>query len=75
MTMQGLLEHIGARQDQVARTLSQKLLGYALGRTVLLSDQPLIDRMVKGGGDAPISRMIIEIAVSRQFRYRRGGQE
>src|SRR6185369_6149878 len=41
------------RRDTVARQFSRKLLGYALGRGVQLSDDPLLDemtRMVAGGG-------------------------
>ena len=42
----GLLKYLEAQDEQVRRTLSSKLLGYALGRTVQPSDQPLIDRML-----------------------------
>ena len=31
-------------------TLSRKMLGYALGRTVLASDRPLVDDMVPAAG-------------------------
>jgi hypothetical protein len=48
------------------------LLGYALGRTILLSDQPLIDRLAAAGGKAAFADLAAEIATSRQFRYRRG---
>jgi uncharacterized protein DUF1585 len=54
------------------RTLAQKLLGYALGRTILLSDQPLIDRLADAGGDANFSKLAAEIVASPQFRNRRG---
>jgi hypothetical protein len=50
-------------------------VGYALGRSVLLSDLPLIDRMVKAGGDATFSQLATEIATSRQFRNRLGRKE
>ena len=50
-----------ASEDQVLRTLSHKLLGYALGRTVQASDQPLIDSMVAAGGDATFSQLAAEI--------------
>ena len=53
-------------------TLSHKMLGYALGRTVQASDQPLIDRMVAAGGDATFSQLAAEIVTSRQFRNRAG---
>jgi Protein of unknown function (DUF1592)/Protein of unknown function (DUF1588)/Protein of unknown function (DUF1595)/Protein of unknown function (DUF1585) len=66
----GLLEYMRTNDDQVRRTLAYKMVGYALGRSVLLSDLPLIDRMVKAGGDAAFSQLAAEIATSRQFRNR-----
>jgi Protein of unknown function (DUF1592)/Protein of unknown function (DUF1588)/Protein of unknown function (DUF1587)/Protein of unknown function (DUF1595)/Protein of unknown function (DUF1585)/Cytochrome C oxidase, cbb3-type, subunit III len=71
----GLLEYMRTKDDQVRRTLAYKLVGYALGRSVLLSDMPLIDRMVKAGGDAAFSQLATEIATSRQFRNRPGRRE
>jgi hypothetical protein len=68
----GLLNYLKTRDEQVRRTLSGKLLGYALGRTVQASDQPLLDRMVAGGADATFSRLAVEIVTSRQFRNRMG---
>jgi hypothetical protein len=47
--VEGLLDYLKGEEKQVARTLAQKLLGYALGRTILLSDQPLIDRLADAG--------------------------
>jgi mono/diheme cytochrome c family protein len=71
----GLLQYLQTQEPQVLRTMSNKLLGYALGRTVTASDQPLIDRMTKAGGDATLSQLIAEIANSRQFRHRREWDE
>ena len=68
----GLLKYLNSREDQVLKTLSHKLMGYALGRTVLISDQPLIDKMVSAGGNATISQLAAEIAASKQFRNRLG---
>jgi hypothetical protein len=68
----GLLNYLKTRDEQVRRTLSSKLLGYALGRTVQASDQPLLDRMAAGGSDTPFSKLAIEIVESRQFRNRLG---
>ena len=68
----GLLNYLKTRDEQVRRTLSTKLLGYALGRTVQASDQPLLDRMAAGNGDTPFSKLAIEIVQSRQFRNRLG---
>jgi len=68
----GLIQYLKNNEAQVLKTMSAKLLGYALGRTMLLSDQPLIERLTKSGGDAPFSKLVTEIVTSRQFRYRRG---
>lgn len=67
----GLIKYIAGHQDQFLGTFSHKLLGYALGRTVLASDQLLIDRMTKAGSSATFSSFVEEIVTSRQFRYRR----
>jgi mono/diheme cytochrome c family protein len=66
----GLLKYMRTKDDQVRKTLAYKLVGYALGRSILLSDQSLIDRMVAIGGDATISQLATEIATSKQFRNR-----
>ena len=71
----GLLGYLKTQELQVLRTMSQKLLGYALGRTIMASDQPLIDRLTHEGGDATLSKLIAEIAKSKQFRYRREQEE
>lgn len=68
----GLLDYLRTKDEQVRRTLSGKLLGYALGRTVLASDQPLIDRMLAAGGDATFTQLAAEIVTSDQFLNRRG---
>jgi hypothetical protein len=64
----GLISYLQLKDGQVRRTLSGKLLGYALGRTVQASDQPLIDRMAGGGPDSTFSQLAVEIVTSRQFR-------
>ena len=46
-------------------TFSRKLVGYALGRTLLPSDQPLIDRMVGAGGNTTIPQLAAEIVASK----------
>jgi hypothetical protein len=56
------------RRRDVERTFSQKLLGYALGRAVTLSDQPLVDEMVAGlEREGPLSGALRAVAGSRQF--------
>lgn len=68
----GLLNYLRSKESQVRGTFSRKLIGYALGRTVMASDQSLIDRMVAAGGDATFAQLATEIATSRQFRHRLG---
>jgi len=66
----GLLEYLHSKDKQVMTTLSKKMLGYALGRTVRGSDRPLIETMTAHGGDASFSELAIAIVNSRQFRNR-----
>lgn len=66
----GLIGYLRSREPQVRRNLSYKLIGYALGRTVLASDRRLIDRMVGAGGEASFAALAAQIATSRQFRTR-----
>jgi len=68
----GLLDYLKTKEDQVRRTLSYKMIGYALGRTVLPSDTPLIDEMVAAGSNATVADLAARIATSRQFRNRPG---
>ncbi len=70
--VEGLIEYLRGKDDQVRRTLASKLTGYALGRTIQASDLPLIERMVAAGGEAEFSTLLGEIVTSRQFRYRAG---
>jgi hypothetical protein len=66
----GLLDYLHKQQDQVQRTLAHKLVGYALGRTLQLSDQPLVDALVAAGGQAGFSKIVGQIVASKQFRNR-----
>ena len=67
---QGLIDYLRTKEDQVRRQLSFKLIGYALGRTVLPSDTPLIDQMVAAGGNTTFADLAAQIATSKQFRNR-----
>jgi hypothetical protein len=58
------------RRDDFLRQFSRKLLGYALGRSVQLSDKPLIDAMVKS--DLRIGTLVALIVQSPQFKQVRG---
>ena len=60
----------GPRQADVLRTFARKLVGYALGRSVIISDQALIEEMtrlmlVKEG---KVSDAILALVRSDQFR-------
>jgi len=64
---------LSKRGDDFQRHFCQKLLGYALGRSVTLSDQPLIDDMLaalKKDGNR-LSAAVLTVVQSRQFRYHR----
>jgi hypothetical protein len=68
----GLLKYLSNREPQVMKTLSKKMLGYALGRTVLASDRALVDELTAAGGNATFSDLAIRIVSSRQFRNHQG---
>jgi hypothetical protein len=69
---QGLLDYLHTKDDQIRKTLAMKMIGYSLGRTILPSDYPLIDRLVGLGGDAHFADLVSEVVLSRQFRNRLG---
>ena len=54
------------------KTLSRKMLGYALGRTVRGSDRQLIESMIKAGDKASFADLAATIVTSRQFRNKVG---
>jgi hypothetical protein len=62
------------KKDVIVRLFCRRLLGYALGRSVTLSDQVLLDEMIgeldRNGGR--ISAAVQAIVRSRQFRMIRG---
>ncbi len=63
------------RKDVVARNLSRKLLGYALGRGLTRYDNCVIDDCVEAlqQDDYRASALFLEIVMSYPFRYRYGG--
>ena len=69
---EGLLTYLQKQDRQVMTTLSKKMIGYALGRTVRGSDRPLVDAMAAAGGNASFSDLAVAIVTSRQFRNRAG---
>ncbi len=62
------------KKDVIVRLFSRKLLGYALGRAVTLSDQSLIDDIVSelNKNDGRLSAAVLAIVRSPQFRLIRG---
>ena len=58
------------RQDDFLATFCRRLLGYSLGRSVQLSDKPLVDKMVKElkANGFKISIAMEQIVLSPQFR-------
>ena len=64
----GLLTYLQSQDAKVMKTLSRKMLGYALGRNPQASDRPLIGEMVEAGGNASFSDLATRIVTSRQFR-------
>lgn len=70
--LEGLRDYLaGERREDFLRQFSRKLLGYALGRSVQLSDEPLLEELVviegHGAGD-----LVERIVLSPQFREVRG---
>ncbi len=62
------------KKDVFVRLFCRRLLGYALGREVTLSDQPLIDEMTSelDQNDGRVSTLVRTIIHSPQFRTIRG---
>lgn len=71
----GLIDYVVEhRRQEFIRTLCRKFLGYALGRSVLLSDQPLLEEMQQelethGGRFSVLFEVVVR---SPQFREQRG---
>jgi hypothetical protein len=72
---EGLLRYLEKNEKQVMTTLSKKMIGYALGRTVRGSDRGLIDSMARTGSHTSVSDLAVTIVTSRQFRNRVGSQQ
>ncbi len=62
------------KRDVVLRQFCRKLLGYALGRSVMLSDKPLLNEMQRqlAAHDYHFSAAVETIVRSKQFREIRG---
>lgn len=67
---------IAERRDQFVQTFCRKLLGFALGRAVQLSDEPLLKEIAAALEDND-DRFIVaveQIVLSKQFREIRGNE-
>jgi hypothetical protein len=70
--LEGLMEYLRKHRSLFDRNLSAKLLGYALGRSEMVSDRPLLDQMVAGlKKDSRFSTLVTQIVSSPQFRFQR----
>jgi hypothetical protein len=69
---EGLREYLRRERQSFHRTLSVKLLGYALGRVELITDRPLIESMVADMAEGGrFSDLVVRIVLSQQFRNQR----
>jgi hypothetical protein len=76
--LQGIRQYIrDRREDDFVRGFSSKLLAYALGRSLALSDEILIEEIrSKLAGDGCCFETVVEsIVTSRQFLNKRGREQ
>jgi hypothetical protein len=74
--LEGLRRYLVSQRPQFERTLATKLLAYALGRSDLVCDAQLIERMTVGlSDDSRLSSLVVRIVSSPQFRMMRGAPE
>ena len=69
----GLRPYLASREEEFLGVFCRKLLGYALGRTVLPTDQPLLDTMKRRlqKEDGTFSTAVLAVVESKQFTHRR----
>jgi hypothetical protein len=67
---------LNTRRDDFLRQFCRKLIGYALGRSLQISDRPLIDQMLADlkSGEFRSSLLIERIIQSPQFQNVRGAE-
>ena len=76
--LDGLLHYIRERrQNDFLDNLCRKLLSYALGRTLIVSDDPTVQKMKEqlAANDNRFSTLIETIVTSPQFLTKRGDDE
>jgi hypothetical protein len=59
------------RRDNVLRTITERLMTYALGRGVEYYDYPAIRRIVREARNESLESLILGIVSSDPFQYRR----
>ena len=71
--MDGLRDYLAKNNGQFTGQFSRKLLGYALGRSVLPSDKELLAKISTSieAREGKVSAVVTEIVTSRQFLNRR----
>jgi len=71
--LDGLRNFLAQRDSEFTMNFCRKLIGYALGRTIILTDKPLMDTMRAdlSKSDDRFSVAILDITKSRQFLNRR----
>ncbi len=73
--LDGLRDYLAnERREAFVRQFARKLLGYALGRSVRLSDEPLLDQIIESlpANDYAVHDLVERIVLSPQFREIRG---
>jgi hypothetical protein len=73
--LDGLRRYLGTtRRDALFRQFCRKFLGYALGRAIQLSDEPLLEEMDQAlkSNDYHFAAVLETVVGSRQFREIRG---
>jgi hypothetical protein len=75
--IQGLRNYLLTKKEETfSRLVYRRLLGYALGRSVTLSDQLLIDELMteRDNNGGRLSKSVLTIVQSKQFRMIRGSE-
>lgn len=71
----GLRRYLDQNATVFLKNLTTKLLGYALGRGELVSDQGFIDETASSLSlDSPFSELLLKIVNSPQFKLKRGAK-
>ncbi|GDY11838.1 hypothetical protein LBMAG53_07160 [Planctomycetota bacterium] len=72
-----LRRYLMGQQDRLVTNIAKRLVGYALGREVRISDQALIEQMRSAAatGGYRFSTLVQTIVTSRQFSHRRDARE